>query len=420
MTGTAFTRRIAENEGGNVALVFSLALPVFVAVTGLAIDSASFYNQQSSMQAVADSTALAVAKELHLFTEKPTTLEEAGRDKAEAMLAEKGLAGLKHTTGVTVDTKEGVAEVEIVMHANSFLPAEIWGESPIRVTADAHTYGDLRLCVLGLDGNADHTVALDKSAQMEAPECAVQSNSISPLGLSASRGSSLTAQFSCSAGGFNGNDDDDEGAFEPDPETDCPVLEDPLALRDEPTVGGCDYHKSHFNKGTVSISPGTYCGGIKITGKTTVTAEPGVYIITGGDLRVSNNSSLQGEDVSFFFTDDAVINFKDKALIELSAPKDGPMAGILFFETRTAPPNRNFEISSDAARKLLGTIYLSQGVFKGGGKGRIADASDYTIIIARRIDVEGSQLIINADYAGSDVPVPDGLGPKSRKVRLSH
>lgn len=405
-------RRIVEDQSGNVALMFSLAIPVLVAATGLAVDSANFYNQQARMQTVADSAALAVAKELHLFTEKPETLEESGKTKAEALLSEAGLAALPHKTGVQVDAEEGTAQIELVMQARSFLPADIWGENPIRVTANARTYGELRLCVLGLDEVQSGTVALNKSGQMSAPDCAVQSNSNSPTGISVTGDSKLESQFTCTSGGFDGEE------FEPDPETDCPVLEDPLALRDPPAVGGCDYLDTHFNKGLHSISPGTYCGGLKLTGDSDVTAEPGIYIMTGGDLSVSNNSALRGEDVSFFFTD-AVINFKDKAVIELRAPKDGPMAGILFFETRSAPPNRNFNISSDAARELLGTIYLPQGVFKGGGKGYIARESDYTIIVARRIDVEGSKLIVNADYEGSTVPVPDGLGNKSTKITLT-
>jgi hypothetical protein len=95
------------------------------------------------------------------------------------------------------------------------------------------------------------------------------------------------------------------------------------------------------------------------------------------------------------------------------------MAGILFYENPSAPEGRNFEISSDSARKLLGTIYLPRGVFKGGGNGKIAALSAYTIIVARRIDLEGAQLVVNADYSASDVPVPVGLGPNSTKVRLS-
>ena len=33
-------------------------------------------------------------------------------------------------------------------------------------------------------------------------------------------------------------------------------------------------------------------------------------------------------------------------------------------------------------------------------------------------EVDAVELVINADYAASDVPVPSGLGPKSNKVRL--
>ena len=60
-------RALLGDQGGNVAVAFALVLPVLVGATGLAVDSASFYNQQARMQSVADSTALAVANELHLY-----------------------------------------------------------------------------------------------------------------------------------------------------------------------------------------------------------------------------------------------------------------------------------------------------------------------------------------------------------------
>jgi hypothetical protein len=59
-------------------------------------------------------------------------------------------------------------------------------------------------------------------------------------------------------------------------------------------------------------------------------------------------------------------------------------------------------------------------VFKAGGSGRIADASAYTIIVASRLDLDSANLVINADYSVSDVPVPQGLGPTSSQVRLDH
>lgn len=410
-------RCFAESQNGNVALLFSLALPVLLALTGLAVDSAHFYNQQAHLQSVADSTALAVAKEMHLFLDNPDTLKESGESRVETLLAEDGLAGLPHKTEVRVDTKQGHAQVEIAMEARSFLPAEVWGDNPIRVTADARTFGDVRLCVLGLDESNADTVELDSGALLTAPECAVQSNSAHPDGMSVDGGSVMLSQFICTSGGYDGSPD----SYLPAPETDCPVLDDPLALRTPPTVAGCDYLDTSLSTGTYSISPGTYCGGLKLTGNAEVTAEPGIYIITGGDLRVDNNATLMGEDVSFYFADDiAVINFKDKAVVELSAPEDGPMAGLLFYENPAAPIGRNFEISSDAARKLLGTIYLPRGVFKGGGKGKIAALSAYTIIVAHRIDLQGAQLVVNADYSATEVPIPLGLGPNARKVKLTN
>ena len=82
------------------------------------------------------------------------------------------------------------------------------------------------------------------------------------------------------------------------------------------------------------------------------------------------------------------------------------------------------------ARKLIGTIYLPRGIFRAKAVDEgiiplprdplkiIGDASTYTIIVANRIELDGVNLVINADYAASNVPVPAGLGPKSTSVRL--
>jgi hypothetical protein len=55
----------------------------------------------------------------------------------------------------------------------------------------------------------------------------------------------------------------------------------------------------------------------------------------------------------------------------------------------------------------------------GGLLPTIGEASAYTVIVADRLELIGVNLVINADYAGSEVPVPRGLGPFSQQVRLS-
>jgi hypothetical protein len=405
--------RFFTDIGGNVVLAFSLAFPVLLGAAGLAVESAGFYNQQSRMQSVADSTALALAKELHLFLENPQTLKAAGEDRAEALLAETGLAGYEHTTDVTLDSNQGFARVSINMATRGFLPPEVWGENHIAVTAEARTYGQVRLCILGLNEEDGDTIRADHAAALTAPDCAIQSNSSDPSGLRTNNLSTLVSLFICTSGGYDGV------GFVPPPQTDCPALEDPLELRQPPPVGGCDFLDFEVEAGEGTIMPGHYCGGLKLSNDADVIAEPGIYVISGGAFEASSNSLLRGEDVSFYFADDAaVLAFKDEAVIELSAPREGPMAGILFYENPTAPPERNFEISSDSARKLLGTIYLPRGRFRVGSGGLVGDLSEYTIIVANRIELDGGVLIINADYAASDVPVPLGLG-NNAQVRLS-
>lgn len=118
------------------------------------------------------------------------------------------------------------------------------------------------------------------------------------------------------------------------------------------------------------------------------------------------------------------------------------MAGILFYEDQSAPPGRTFEIASGSVKKLLGTIYLPHGNLKGDNKNVVQsvtnvlggvtgtlglgnllvinEAAAYTVIVANKIELNGVNLIVNADYAGTDVPVPAGVGPNSSAVRLTN
>lgn len=419
--------RFLDASEGNVALLFGLTLPILVGLAGLGIDSAAVYNQRTRMQSAADATALAIGKEMNLLVEDLDPLKQSGYARAETLLSEVGLAGRPHGVDISLDRKTATSRVEISMEAKTFLPAEVWGENPIVVSAEASVLGTARLCVLSLDESAHRALQLDKLARVTAPDCFVQSNSRDPEGLSARKLSLLTSSSACTSGGYEG----DIGVFVPLPETDCPLLDDPLEMRDAPAVAGCDFDGVEIDS-SQNISPGHYCGGLKITGNAEVIAEPGTYIISGGPLQVQGKGSLKGEDVAFYFADDdATFEFKNNAVVELSGPTQGPLAGLLFFENPSAKAEREFRISSDSVRKLIGTIYLPRGIFRASATDGgvlpvpgdplkiIGDASTYTIIVANKIELDGVNLVINADYAASDVPVPPGLGPKSTSVRLS-
>jgi len=232
--------------------------------------------------------------------------------------------------------------------------------------------------------------------------------------------SRIEAAFICSAGGKQGQD----SSYSPAPELDCPQLPDPLAERPAPPACSCDPALTAMviRNETRSLLPGVYCGGLTIDTGANITLTPGVYIFKDGQLIVDGGATLTGSGVGLYFTGAASgLNFGKNSRINLSAPVEGSMAGILIFKDRNAPTTQKFEISSDGADTLLGTIYIPRGRFYSGGEQPIAQNSAYTIIVARTVEAQADPtLVLNSNYSATNVPVPNGVGPLSSQVRLAN
>jgi len=108
----------------------------------------------------------------------------------------------------------------------------------------------------------------------------------------------------------------------------------------------------------------------------------------------------------------------------LSAPLSGVMTGLLFFSNANNPLAKKVGkgaglkdghvIRSDNARRLVGTIYLPDDKLVVDGDTPVADQSEYTVIVAKAFELNnGPNLVLQADYASSNVPVPEGLGSKA-------
>jgi hypothetical protein len=306
----------------------------------------------------------------------------------------------------------------------------------VSAEATAVLSGVGKVCLIGIDGRLKETLSLKKKAQISAQGCGIYSNSRAPDGLVAEDESTVVAALTCSAGGFK------EGRkgvnIQPRPVTDCPAIGDPLSERPAPRYqGGCSIVKEVVRAAKpvakpvvvtdvgagVDLNPGIYCHGLKIHGGATVRLKPGIYVMRGP--LIVDESTLMGQNVGFYFEGDrASLLFDYDSSISLSAPATGDMAGLLMFEERRvvnpdsaplgklgsllpplpigSPKMREYRIISDDAQTLLGTIYLP------------------TVVIARRIELfEGPNLVLNTNYTGTDIPVPKGVGPVGRTVRLT-
>lgn len=414
--GSALLARFARDRRGGVAMLFGFAMPAMLGLGGAALDYSNASSQRTKLQGIADAAALAAAREFRLGNATTSTVTQVADNFAKAALAgaktEAQVASSADTTKKSITVK---ISADIPTYIMQFAGAEA---TKVSAQATAKVVGGAPICVIGLDQKAGSTVELEKSAKLEAPGCAVYSNSTGSQGLKAKDSASVRAAFICTAGGKmqSGN-----ASFSPYPQLDCPPLPDPLAARPMPSIGGCIASKLVVDGAMMNLTPGTYCGGVTIKNNAKVTMSPGTYVFKDGGLTVTGNGSLSGNGVGLVFSGfGARLKLDTESNVSLSAPKSGEMAGLLIFEDRASPEHQKHQIISNNARTLLGTIYLPRGRLHVAANKPVADQSAYTIVVARMFSLsEGPTMVLNSNYSGTDVPVPEGVGPSGMKPMLT-
>lgn len=402
-------KKFQHAKGGNVAISMAIfALPL-LAAGGASFDYAYLSRLDTKLQAAADTSALAAARELGLANSDKDNIQALASNYALSHLQD--IATPSNTT-VTTDSTEDNSSLSVsISHVWKpfFLHYVMEDALPIKVSATATLAGTGTICMLGLDEKLKEAIHLTKNASLNASGCGVYSNSSDKEAIKVEDNATLVSGVTCSAGGIKSSK---KSSFTPDPVTDCPQVPDPLAGRLVPVVGSCDYTNFEIDTGIHVLYPGTYCEGLKIKGTAEASLKPGIYIVSGDKLEVTEKASLKGENVGFFLNGHkAKLKFAKESTINLTAPKTGVMAGLLMFEDPAAFNDlQKHEITSDNARMLLGTIYLPNGTLRIDSKGPVADQAAYTAIIARAIELdEGPTLYLNSDYEATDVPVPEGL-----------
>ncbi len=404
------------SESGNMAIVTAFASVALFGAAGMAIDMASIAKDQGKLQAIADNAALGAAKEI-IVTSSKNTIEAAAKTlinagEKEVFAAEEG----KLLSETSVDLSRRTIRVKLSLPQKNFFGSFIGQDkTEISVSATAAVTPGDKLCVLSLDQRSSDAIALTDSARITAVDCDVQSNSNSPSGITAWNASWIKSATTCSVGGYQGG----ASNFVPSVISDCPIITDPLASRAAPTIASknCDFTDSQVSGGKATLLPGVYCGGLNISAGANVTFSPGIYVMRDGIFQASNGSSLFGKDVGFYLSgNNATFKFNTQSKVELYAPVSGEMAGLLFFSDRSSS-ERLQQINSEFAHQLVGTIYLPNDIFQIATNTVVADQSAYTAIISKRIVLnQAPNLVLNANYGATNVPVPDGVATTAGAV----
>lgn len=411
-------KKLYKNESGGIVLPFALILPVIILLLGSSLDMMRISTLKRDLQAIADSGALYAAGELAVSSDDAARAEAVAISYVTSTVSRDGV-NIKAEADTELQTvKVTISAPPVTYFINPFDMVK-----NIEVYAEAQLAGSAgNLCLIALSGTKPDAIEINDKAKLTAEDCAIYSNSTSERSLRVNPTAEVIVDQVVLAGGFKGN----VKGLSSQPVTDAPQIDDPLAGRQAPNSMGCDFHDYVIDAGIgdSEIEPGVYCGGLTID-NAMVTADPGEYVIKNGRLSVLNGGGLYGDGVGFYFTGtDAKLDFAAQSNIGLSAPRTGIMTGLLFFSDINNPLAKEVGkgaglkdghvIRSDNARRLVGTIYLPDDKLVVDGDTPVADLSEYTVIVAKSFELNnGPNLILQADYASSNVPVPDGLGPEA-------
>ncbi len=392
----------ARCNRGNVTLMASLAaVPVLLAGTG-AMEMMSISSERSRLQSAVDAAALAGAEKLSLATASTMPMVT----QAATQAGQDNLAGTSDaaTFAVAVDQTKNEVTVNGQASHKAIIGFLGMGDATVTATATADALQKTPLCVLQVDSGG---IDLSNTSNIRAPNCLIHADSNIAVASSAL----ITASRVQATGTVTGptNPQGNGGAL---------PIPDPFAGMNLNPTSLCNLSLNVAAPlpilSDTTVAPGVHCLPILAVGNAHIHLLPGDHYFMGG-LVMTQNSTIDGDDVAMIFGPLQIFNFADKATVRLTARKSGPFAGFLMATTRD---NTNtFKISSSNVSELLGTIYIPNATLEVTSSGSVAQDSDWSVIVAKKLSLSNSpSLVINTNYVGSGVPVPQGVGPQSATV----
>jgi hypothetical protein len=319
------------------------------------------------MQAAADSSALAVAKEAYRLS--PNQMSEKGTGYFNANFRRSNTQIKQVTTTYDAsDTTVTVAASGSVKAA--FMQLLHVSQMPIGAHAVAVAANDGMGCVLSLSATASAATSISGTADVHLKGCDLYDNSKDVSALTASGSGHLSARFVGVVGGVSGKAaiTTKEGL-----QTGVAPIPDPYADASFPPFSGCDYHNYSVKNDTTLSAPKVFCNGLTVNAGATLTLNAGIYYIDRGSFTVNGGATVKGNGVTIVFTSSTGSNYATASIngganINLTAPTSGPTAGIVFFGDRKAPAGTVYKFEGGATQVFMGALYLPKGdvSFAGG------------------------------------------------------
>jgi Flp pilus assembly protein TadG len=405
-------------------LLAAFAIVGLLAVTALAVDIGRIWTERRQMQTAADAAALAGDHQIYSSNGTDSgganwtpTLNAALNDSANNGYTNgsNGVTVAVHSppsSGPWMGNKDAV-EV-IVSKAQPTFLLRVLGINSMPVSARAVArYIESTGCVYALDPSAQGALTVSGTATLTAG-CNIFVDSTSTSALSCTGGGSISAKDPATGGPLaidvvGGASASGSCVPNPTPTTGTQAAGNPFASLPVPSAPAVvSASPLNISVPHLPLNPGTYDGGISVSGGNSVVFNPGLYYLNGGGLNVTGGSNITGAGVTFFNTGTASGPTQYKPIVisggsssALTAPTSGTYTGILFFQDPNiclvkasfcGPSGPQNTITSATTAVFSGALdFANTPVKYSGGSGTVG--SGCTEIVADTITVTGSSTV---------------------------
>jgi Flp pilus assembly protein TadG len=392
--------RFRRDEKGNVVITFALLLPVVVAGVGAAVSYSTGSAARTSMQNSLDAAVLAAAASSDLTdASSASAIDTASKyfQNNVGTFARNSAKEIAATFAVNSLTISGQATGSLANPYGGVIGSKTYA---VAVRSSA-TKASTPVCVLGLNGLDNGAFDINGNPTFNA-DCAVQANSNSSSGMTQEGKSAVVKAKKFGVKGGHKTE-----TYSPPPTDGSAAIKDPYASIPFPAYTACDDNAKGLDiKNDTTLSPGTYCGGIKISGDgPKVTLQPGIYVMVGGPFWTTGSPVVTGDRVMIAFTaKDSSLYIWGNSSVKLTSPTSGTYMNMQFMSDRDNADTKGTWVSiggsngpktdgGDVKLQIDGVAYFPTQNFWTFGNAVLNANSPSVAIVADKIWTQGNATV---------------------------
>ena len=397
-------QRLIRDRRGNIAVIAAACLPLLMGFAGLGIDTIQWVLTKRQLQQAVDGAAMAGVY----------SLIQTGDPQAAADNSLGEAYHLDSRASVEVDNPAPSREKDpYAVLVRVTVPAKLtfsglFMSKPLAINAEATAtvVQTGQYCAFAMTSDSDTGILVQSNAQIKG-DCGIASNASSKDSIKIEGNASVAVGRLVSFGGIDGQ------------KTDSSMVRsyglrqtDPLENTEPPPIptSGCPNVTVNSDTGhSVTLEPGCY-GNMALNGS--VHLQDGEYILNRGSFVVGSTANVSCSACTIFVTSDdpeaepgsiGNIQIDEHATVQLSAPTQGPDAGIVLYQDRHAGTHGNSlenVIGGNGFSKIKGLVYTPAEDIRVNGNFN-SDVS-CARFIGRRLILQG-QVYMATDCSNSNI-----------------